>query len=137
MWGFLLGLAYGFGVGGLFQAFSLGPISLVGPLTAGYPVLTVLWGVANGLEPTLLQWACVAATLIGAIIIARSGTEEGGINAVEPGKMPLLLLFLRHVGPGLFRCRCAGPACRAGGGRDRGRLVVARHIASSPCCPSC
>jgi drug/metabolite transporter (DMT)-like permease len=93
MWGFLLGLAYGFGVGGLFRAFSLGPISLVAPLTAGYPVLTVLWGVANGLEPTLLQWACVAATLIGALIIARSGTEEGGINAVEPGKMPLLLLF--------------------------------------------
>lgn len=93
VWGFLLGLAYGFGIGGLFKAFSLGPISLVAPLTAGYPVLTVLWGVANGLEPTLLQWACVAATLVGAIIIARSGTEEGGVNAVEPGKMPLLLLF--------------------------------------------
>ena len=66
---------------------------LVAPLTAGYPVLTVLWGVANGLQPTLLQWACVAATLLGALIIARSGTEDGGVNAVEPGKMPLLLLF--------------------------------------------
>ena len=111
MSGFLLGLAYGFGVGGLFKAFSLGPISLVGPLTAGYPVLTVLWGVANGLEPTLLQWACVAATLIGASIVARSGTEDGGINAVEPGKMPMLLLFA-HGGAGLFLCRRAGPACR-------------------------
>jgi drug/metabolite transporter (DMT)-like permease len=91
--GFLLGLAYGFGVGGLFKAFSLGPISLVGPITAGYPVLAVLWSVANGLEPTWLQWACVAATLIGAVIVARSGTADGGINAVEPGKMPTLLLF--------------------------------------------
>lgn len=93
MSGFVLGLAYGFGVGGLFKAFSLGPISLVGPITAGYPVLAVLWGVFNGLEPTPLQWACVAATLIGAIIVARSGTADGGINAVEPGKMPTLLLF--------------------------------------------
>lgn len=93
MSGFILGLAYGFGVGGLFKAFSLGPISLVGPLTAGYPVLTVLWGVVNGLEPSPLQWACVAAALAGAIIVARSGTEDGGINAVEPGKMPTLLLF--------------------------------------------
>lgn len=93
MSGFVLGLAYGFGVGGLFKAFSLGPISLVGPITAGYPVLAVLWGVVNGLEPTLIQWGCVAATLIGAIIVARSGTEDGGINAVEPGKMPTLLLF--------------------------------------------
>jgi len=93
MSGLLLGLAYGLGIGGLFKAFSLGPISLVGPLTAGYPVLAVMWGVFNGLEPTPLQWACVAATLLGALIIARSGTEDGGINAVEPGKMPTLLLF--------------------------------------------
>lgn len=89
----LLGLGYGLGIGGLFKAFSLGPVSLVGPLTAGYPVLTVLWGVANGLEPTLVQWACVGATLVGAVIVARSGTEDGGINAVEPGKMPVLLFF--------------------------------------------
>jgi len=91
--GLVLGLVYGLAVGGLFKAFSLGPISLVGPLTAGYPVLAVLWGVTNGLEPTALQWAAVAATLIGAVIVARSGTEDGGINAVEPGKMPVLLLF--------------------------------------------
>lgn len=93
MSGFLLGMAYGFGVGGLFKAFSLGPISLVGPITAGYPVLAVLWGVVNGLEPSLLQWAAVGATVLGAVIVARSGTEDGGINAVEPGKMPTLLFF--------------------------------------------
>lgn len=91
--GFVLGLAYGFGVGGLFKAFSLGPISLVGPITASYPVLAVLWNVVNGLEPTLLQWSCVGATLIGAVTVARSGTDDGGVNAVEPGKMPVLLLF--------------------------------------------
>lgn len=91
--GLLLGFAYGFGVGGLFKAFSLGPVSLVGPITAGYPVLAVLWGVFNGLEPTLLQWACVGATLLGAVIVARSGEADGGINAVEPGKMPALLFF--------------------------------------------
>jgi drug/metabolite transporter (DMT)-like permease len=91
--GLILGLAYGFGVGGLFKAFSLGPISLVGPITAGYPVLAVLWEVVNGLEPSMLQWLAVTATLLGAIIVARSGTEDGGINAVEPGKLPTLLLF--------------------------------------------
>jgi drug/metabolite transporter (DMT)-like permease len=91
--GLLLGFAYGFGVGGLFKAFSLGPISLVGPLTAGYPVLTVLWNVFHGLEPSWLQWACVAATLAGALVVARSGTEDGGINAVAPGKMPVLMFF--------------------------------------------
>lgn len=91
--GLILGLVYGFGVGGLFKAFSLGPISLVGPITAGYPVLAVLWNVFMGLEPSWLQWGCVAATLLGAVIVARSGTADGGINAVEPGKMPVLLFF--------------------------------------------
>ena len=91
--GLLLGLTYGFGVGGLFKAFSLGPISLVAPITAGYPVLAVLWGVVNGLEPTPLQWGAVAATFAGAVIVARSGGEDGGINAVEPGRLPILLFF--------------------------------------------
>lgn len=93
MSGFWLGIAYGFAVGGLFKAYSLGPISLVGPITAGYPILAVLWGVFNGLEPSLLQWVAVAATLLGAIIVSRSGTEDGGINVVAPGKMPTLLFF--------------------------------------------
>ena len=89
----LLGLAYGFGVSGLFKAFSLGPISLVAPITASYPILVVLWGVANGLLPTPLQWTAVAATLIGAIVVGRSGTVDGGINAVAPGKLTTLILF--------------------------------------------
>ncbi|HRX37060.1 MAG TPA: DMT family transporter [Aestuariivirga sp.] len=91
--GLLLGLAYGLGTGGLFKAFSLGPISLVGPVTSAYPVLVVFWGVVHGLEPTATQWLAVAATLAGGIIVARSGTVDGGINAVEPGKLPVLLFF--------------------------------------------
>ena len=91
--GLALGLAYGFGTGGLFKAFSLGPISLVGPVTAGYPVLVVLWGMAHGLAPSLVQWAAVAATLAGAMVVVRSGTPDGGINAVPPGKLPVLACF--------------------------------------------
>ena len=91
--GLILGLAYGFGVGGLFKALSLGPVSLVGPVTSSYPVLALLWGVFNGLEPSALQWLAVAATVAGAIIVARTGTADGGINAVEPGKIPALAFF--------------------------------------------
>lgn len=91
--GLLLGITYGCGVGALFKAFSLGPISLVGPVTAIYPVLAVLWGVANGVSPSPLQWAAVTAAVAGAVIVARSGPEDGGINAVAPGKLPLLFLF--------------------------------------------
>lgn len=91
--GLLLGFAYGLAVGGLFKAFSLGPISLVAPVTAGYPMLVVLWGVLHGLQPDLLQWMAVAGTIIGAVVVARSGSADGGINAVAPGKLPLLFVF--------------------------------------------
>lgn len=89
----LLGIAYGCGVGGLFKALSLGPISVVGPVTASYPILVVLWGMLHGLAPTLLQWAAVAAALGGAAVVMRAGHPDGGLNAVIPGKLKVLAAF--------------------------------------------
>lgn len=90
--GLLLGVAYGMGVGGLFKAFSLGPISLVGPVTATYPILTVFWNVAMGLSPSPIQWLAVAAAMLGGFIVARGGHADGGINIV-PRKDVVPLFF--------------------------------------------
>jgi drug/metabolite transporter (DMT)-like permease len=92
LWALALGAAYACGAAGIYKAFSLGPISLVGPLTSAYPVLVVVWGLVNGLAPTALQWTAMASALIGALIVSRSGEPDGGINAVLPGKLPALLL---------------------------------------------
>jgi drug/metabolite transporter (DMT)-like permease len=91
--GLLLGVAYGMGVGGLFKAFSLGPISLVGPITAAYPILAVVWNVAMGLAPSPLQWLAVASAAAGAVIVARSGHADGGINAVPKKDVVPLFFF--------------------------------------------
>jgi drug/metabolite transporter (DMT)-like permease len=91
--GLVLGVAYGMGVGGLFKAFSLGPISLVGPVTATYPVLAVLWNVAMGLAPSPIQWLSVAAALTGAMIVARTGHADGGINSVPKKDVVPLFFF--------------------------------------------
>lgn len=88
-----LGIAYGVGAGGLFKAFSLGPVSLVAPLTAAYPVLVLLWGFANGLQPTSLQWAATAVTVAGAVVMARAGSDDNAAHAPEKGKLPALLFF--------------------------------------------
>ena len=88
-----LGLAYGFGVAGLFKAFSLGPVTVVAPLTAAYPILVVLWGIFHGLAPTPLQWAAAAAALAGAFIVARFGHADGGINTVKRSDLPALAGF--------------------------------------------
>lgn len=86
----LLGLAYAGGIGGLFKALSLGPISLVGPFTATYPALIVAWNVANGIVPTPLQWLAIAAALAGAGIVSRAGHADGGINTVAKKDMTKL-----------------------------------------------
>lgn len=93
MAGLLLGVAYGMGVGGLFKAFSLGPISLVGPVTAAYPVLTVLLNVAMGLSPQPIQWLAIALAILGAIVVTRSGHADGGINIVPKKDVVPLFFF--------------------------------------------
>lgn len=87
-----LGLAYGFGAAGLCKAFSLGPVSLVAPLTAAYPVLVLIWGVINGLEPTILQWLAAATTVAGAAIVAAAG-ERGSTIVTAPGTLRKILLY--------------------------------------------
>jgi drug/metabolite transporter (DMT)-like permease len=86
-----MGVVYAFAIGGLLLAFSLAPVSIVGPLTAGYPALVVVWGLFNGLQPTPLQWAGVGLVLLGVIIVGRSGHDDGGSDSVAEGNMPLVI----------------------------------------------
>lgn len=94
LWGVvLLGAIYGMAVSSLFKGFSMAPVSIVGPFTAGYPALVVLWGVFHGFHPTAPELAAMVAILLGAIIVGRYGQEEGGLHAVDAGKLPLVIFF--------------------------------------------
>ncbi len=88
-----LGLAYGFGVGGLFKAFSLGPVSLVAPLSASYPVIVVFWGLFNGLTPSAAQWLAVAVTIGGAVIVARAGGAENAGRMMSRRNLTIFVIF--------------------------------------------
>jgi drug/metabolite transporter (DMT)-like permease len=87
----ILGVIYGLAVSSLFMAFSLAPVSIVGPATAGYPALVVVWGMINGLHPSVLQWLAMIVILVGAVVVARAGPADGGLNAVQKSKIPLLI----------------------------------------------
>jgi drug/metabolite transporter (DMT)-like permease len=89
--GFSMGIVYAAALGGLLVAFSLAPVSIVGPLTAAYPALVVVWGLLHGLVPTPLQWGAIVAVLAGVTIVSRSGHADDGADTVAPGKMPLVL----------------------------------------------
>ena len=86
-----MGLVYAFALGSLLLAFSLAPVSIVGPMTAGYPALVVLWGLSNGVVPNLYQWFAIVLVLVGVIIVSRSGHEDETSDSVVTGKMPLVI----------------------------------------------
>lgn len=87
-----MGIVYAMAAAGLFLALTLAPVSIVGPIVGGYPALIVLWGLVNGLQPTTMQWLCMALILIGVFVVARSEQEGIGHSDVLPGKLPLVLV---------------------------------------------
>ena len=87
----LLGVVYAFALTGLLKAFSLAPISVVGPLTGIYPAFVVIWGLFNGLNPSLAQWSAMMSILIGAVIVGRFGPDDGGFAVVPKGKVWVVL----------------------------------------------
>jgi drug/metabolite transporter (DMT)-like permease len=93
IYGLLTGIAYGVGVGALFKAFSLGPISIIGPITEGYPALVILWGLIGGLKPTFLQWAALPIIFLGAFLVGRFAPTTGEANLVRPGDFRKILFF--------------------------------------------
>ena len=105
---YLAGLAYGLGVGSLFRAFSLGPVSLVAPLTATYPVLVFFWAVIMGLAPTALQLAATAMAIGGSILVAKGGGGDGGFAAIERTRITPFLLFCLLCAIGLAASVVAG-----------------------------
>ncbi|MFZ1726553.1 MAG: DMT family transporter [Albidovulum sp.] len=73
----LAGLVY-VGAGyGLYQAFAIGPVRLVAPIVAAFPVLSLGWAAAQGHIPTPMQGIAVLAIIGGVIVIAVLSDETG------------------------------------------------------------
>jgi drug/metabolite transporter (DMT)-like permease len=89
----VLGIIYGIAVSSLFMAFSLAPISIVGPFTAGYPALVVVWGLYLGLYPSAAQYAAILLILAGAVVVGRMGPADGGLQSVAKGKVLPMIFF--------------------------------------------
>lgn len=86
-----MGLFYAGAIGSLFKAFSLAPVSVVGPFTAGYPALAVFWHIANGYWPSAVEWLALGLAVAGALVVARTGPPDGGLNKVRREDMTLLI----------------------------------------------
>jgi len=60
----------------LYYAFQRGPVKVVAPLIASYPVFSVGWAVFNGTSVNVLQWTAVLAIIIGVAIVAGLSKDE-------------------------------------------------------------
>lgn len=70
-WGLLAGVLNAFGTFSLYRSFEIGKMSVVAPLSASYPALTVLLSVLTGERLTAARVAGIVLTLAGAILVVR------------------------------------------------------------------
>src|SRR5687768_11098391 len=87
----------GVGVAGatlsLFTALTLGPISIVCPIAASYPAVAVLFALIAGVRPGMMEWAAMAAVMVGVIVVAASSAEEPDSDGHVRGKLAPIVFF--------------------------------------------
>jgi drug/metabolite transporter (DMT)-like permease len=77
----------------LYRSFEVGKMSIVAPLSASYPVLTLLLSVVTGERLTSVRLAGIVLTIIGVVLVAGGEKIPSNANPLEgeshPGKKRL------------------------------------------------
>jgi drug/metabolite transporter (DMT)-like permease len=61
---------------GLYGAFQRGPVRLVAPIIASYPILSVGWAAFSGAPVSTLEWLAVLAIIAGVSVVAALSADE-------------------------------------------------------------
>jgi drug/metabolite transporter (DMT)-like permease len=56
----------------LYQGLVRGPVTIVAPIAGTFPAFNILLALALGLRPSALEWAAMAAVMVGVFVVARS-----------------------------------------------------------------
>ncbi|HWZ98511.1 MAG TPA: DMT family transporter [Candidatus Dormibacteraeota bacterium] len=82
-WGFLAGGCNTVAMFSFYRCLEVGKVAVVAPLSASYPVLTLLLSTFSGERLTILRVCGVAVTLLGVILVARgeAGSDEASKSA--------------------------------------------------------
>jgi drug/metabolite transporter (DMT)-like permease len=86
-WGVLAGGINAFAMFALYRSFAVGKLSVVAPVSASYPALTVLLSLLSGERLSLFRCLGIGATILGVILVARGETPS--TNEVKD-KSPLV-----------------------------------------------
>jgi drug/metabolite transporter (DMT)-like permease len=87
-WGILAGVLNASGTMALYRSFEIGKMSIVAPLSASYPVLTLLLSVLSGERLTVARFAGLALAILGVIVVARGETQPDDANTIDAATQP-------------------------------------------------
>jgi drug/metabolite transporter (DMT)-like permease len=99
MWGIVAGVLNTSSTLALYRSFEIGKMSIVAPLSASYPVLTLVLSVATGERLTLARIVGIALTIAGVIVVAHGETT---FEDTESGDGPRLVEKRRGIDWALF-----------------------------------
>jgi len=92
-WGILAGCLNTLSTLALYRSFEIGKLSIVAPLSASYPVLTMLLSASTGERLTQVRFAGIVLTIVGVVLVARGEKIPGDANPLDekghPGKKNL------------------------------------------------
>jgi drug/metabolite transporter (DMT)-like permease len=92
-WGILAGLLNTSSTLALYRSFEIGKMSIVAPLSASYPVLTMLLSTITGERITVVRLVGMTLAILGVIFVARGEEIPGDANPIDkktqPGKKNL------------------------------------------------
>src|SRR5260370_4539624 len=87
-WGILAGVLNTFSTLALYRSFEIGKLSIVAPISACYPVLTMLLSALTGERLTPLRIAGLALTIAGVIVVARGEQAPSDANPIDEQMQP-------------------------------------------------
>ncbi len=87
-WGILAGLLNALGTMALYRSFEIGKMSIVAPLSASYPVLTLLLSALSGERLTLARLLGMALAIAGVILVAHGETQVDDVNTIDSATQP-------------------------------------------------
>jgi len=70
-----------------------GPISVVSPIVAAYPLFSLIFAVIDGVRPELWQWLAMTGVMLGVLLVARYGRDADQAALRAPGGLPATLLI--------------------------------------------
>ena len=82
-WGVLAGVLNTSSTLALYRSFEIGKLSVVAPLSASYPALTMLLAALTGERLTLLRFAGIALIIVGVVAVARGEENPDDANSEE------------------------------------------------------